>query len=51
MTLNELVKLMTLWTTGPWIKFPADDSLNYFSQKTDLDISYELSPLEQILSF
>ena len=32
MTLNELVKLTTLWTTGPWSITTADQSVTYWIQ-------------------
>ena len=34
---------MTLWTTGPRLKFLADDILKYFSQETRFGISYKFS--------
>ena len=35
MTLNELVKLTTLWTTGPWIFF-----YYYYLEKINIDIIF-----------
>ena len=34
MTLNELIKLTTLWTTGPWSTSTLDISTSLISKKT-----------------